>query len=114
MICCVDAGEWVRELRARHGLSQAQLAYRAQTSQQALSKIEHGVVSPSVETLARLASVVGEELVLGYEPRAVPFDDEQLRASVRRCASERLELAVGWNEFAGEIAVAGARAREQR
>jgi len=59
----------VCELRARHRLSQVQLAYRAGTSQQALSKIEHGVVSPSVETLARLAAAVGEELVLGHRQR---------------------------------------------
>jgi hypothetical protein len=71
------------------------------------------VVSPSVETLARLAAVVGEELARPQE-RAVPFEDEQLRASARRLVSERLELAVRWNEFAGEIAIAGARTREQQ
>jgi transcriptional regulator with XRE-family HTH domain len=102
------------ELRARHGLRQADLAYRAGTSQQAISRIEHGLVSPTIEMLARLAAACGEELVLGYKQRAVPFEDEQLRASIRRSASERLELAVGWNEFAGEIAIAGAKAREQR
>ena len=100
----------MRELRARHGLSQAQLAYRAQTSQQALSKIEHGVVSPSVETLVRLASVVGEELVLGYKPREVPFEEAQLRERARMAIGDRLRLAISWNKFAGEIAGKAAEA----
>jgi len=100
----------VRELRARHGLSQAQLAYRAQTSQQALSKIEHGVVSPSVETLARLASVVGEELVLGHRSREVPFEEAQLLERARMPIGDRLRLAISWNKFAGEIAGKAAEA----
>ena len=100
----MDAGEWVRELRERHGLTQAQLAYRAGTSQQALSKIEHGVVSPSVETLARLARVVGEELVLDHKPREVPFEEAQLLERVRMPIGDRLRLAISWNKFAGEIA----------
>jgi len=110
MICMMDAGEWVRELRERHHLSQAQLAYRAGTSQQALSKIEHGVVSPSIETLARLASVVGEELVLGHRSREVPFEEAQLLERARMPIGDRLRLAISWNKFAGEIAGKAAEA----
>jgi hypothetical protein len=40
----------------------------------------------------------------------VPFEDEQLRAGARRLVSERLELSVGWTEFAA----ARARERDQR
>jgi transcriptional regulator with XRE-family HTH domain len=101
-------------LRERHRLSQAQLAFRAGTTQQAISRIERGLVAPSVEMLGRLAAACGEELVLDSRPRAVPFEDAQLGARARRPASERLELAIGWNEFAGEVAVAGARARDGR
>jgi transcriptional regulator with XRE-family HTH domain len=108
-----DAGSWVRELRARHRLSQAALAYRAGTTQQAISRVEHGRVSPTVEMLARLAAACGEELVLDSQPREVPFDRDQLATAAASPIAERLERALSWNRFAGEIAAAGARARER-
>ena len=109
----MDAASFVRELRARHGLSQYALAYRAGTTQQAVSRIEHGRVSPTVEMLARLAAAVGEELVLDARPREVPFDPDQLATAAGSSMAERLERAMSWNLFAGEIAAAGARARER-
>ena len=109
----VDAAKFVRELRARHQLSQLALAYRAGTTQQAISRIEHGRVSPTVEMLARLAAAAGEELVLDAKPREVPFDPDQLAAAAASPIAERLERAMSWNRFAGEVAAAGARARER-
>jgi hypothetical protein len=109
----VDASSFVRELRARHGLSQLALAYRAGTTQQAISRIEHGRVSPTVEMLARLAAAAGEELVLDAKPRDVPFDPDQLAAAAASPIAERLERAMSWNRFVGEVAAAGARARER-
>jgi transcriptional regulator with XRE-family HTH domain len=109
----MDAASWVRELRARHELSQHALAYRAGTTQQAISRIEHGRVSPTVEMLARLAAAAGEELVLDSWPREVPFDPEQLATASASPMAERLERAMSWNLFAGEVAAAGARARER-
>ena len=100
--------------RACHHLSQAALAARVGSSQQALSRIENGSVSPSVDTLARLAAAVGEELQLDAVPRSIPFDDEQLATAAAAPMAERLERALSWNRFAGEIAAAGARARERR
>jgi transcriptional regulator with XRE-family HTH domain len=52
----VDVGGWVRALRERHRLTQGQLAHRAGTSQQAVSRIEAGEVSPSIAVLERLAA----------------------------------------------------------
>lgn len=109
----MDASSWVSELRARHGLSQAQLAYRAGTNQQAISRIEQGRVSPTVEMLARLAAATGEELLLDWRSREVPFDADQLQAANASPIAERLERALSWNRFAGEVAAAGARARER-
>lgn len=109
----MDVASFVRELRARHGLSQDALAYRAGTTQQAVSRIEHGRVSPTVEMLARLAAAVGEELVLDARRREVPFDRDQLATAAASPMAERLERAMSWNLFAGEIAAAGARARER-
>jgi len=107
----VNAGRWTEELRARHGLSQAQLAYRAGTSQQSISRIERGVVSPSVAFLERLAVACGEELVLGARAREVPFDPSQLDTIVAMSPEERPELSFSWNKLAGELTLAGTRAR---
>jgi transcriptional regulator with XRE-family HTH domain len=109
----MDAASLVRDLRARHGLSQSALAYRASTTQQAISRIEHGRVSPTVEMLARLATAVGEDLVLDARQRQVPFDSEQLARAAQSPMPERLERAMSWNLFAAEVAAAGARARER-
>lgn len=106
----MDATEVVRELRARHGLSQAALAYRAGTTQQAISRIEQGLVSPTLDMLARLAAACGEELVLAARPRGVPFEDAQLAEQARLSMSDRLELAISWDRFAGEITGAALKA----
>jgi transcriptional regulator with XRE-family HTH domain len=104
MMWRVNAGTLLREVRRRHGLSQTQLAYRAGTTQQAISRIEQGFVSPTVEMLTRLTAACGEELVLDAHPREIPFEPGQLAEQASLPISDRLELAVSWNEFAGEIA----------
>ena len=58
----MTAGELLRDARRRHRVTQKQLAARARTSQAAISRIERDVVSPSVETLAKLLDLLGEEL----------------------------------------------------
>ena len=50
----MTAGQLLREARERHGLTQRQLAIRARTSQAAISRIERGLVSPTIETLEKL------------------------------------------------------------
>jgi len=99
----VDVGGWVRALRERHGLTQGQLAYRAGTSQQAVSRIEAGEVSPSIAVLERLAASCGEQLVLGSCARELPFDEAQLAAHASMSIAERVQLASSWNRLAGEI-----------
>ena len=64
----MEPAELLRTVRRRHGLTQAQLAARARTSQAAISRIERGLVSPSVATLATLLDLMGEELALEARP----------------------------------------------
>ena len=64
----MTAGELLRDARRRHRVTQKQLAARARTSQAAISRIERDVVSPSVETLAKLLDLLGEELELDAKP----------------------------------------------
>jgi transcriptional regulator with XRE-family HTH domain len=87
-----SASTLVRDTRLRHGLSQQALARRARTTQRHISRIERDEISPTVETLARLMSAMGERLRL--EAVGGPRDnrrDEELRADLRDLsASERL------------------------
>jgi transcriptional regulator with XRE-family HTH domain len=87
----VNAGQLLREARKRHGLTQKQLAIRARTSQAAVSRIERGLVSPTIETLEKLLAMVNEELVL--EARALDWghDVTLLQQNLRRTPAERIE-----------------------
>ena len=55
-----SAAVLLRKARARHGISQRRLALRAGTSQDAISRIERGVESPTLERLAHLLMMLGE------------------------------------------------------
>ena len=52
-------GALVRKARARAGLSQRELAARAQTAQSVIARIELGHTSPTWETLSRLLRAAG-------------------------------------------------------
>lgn len=55
----MDARFVIREARKRAGLTQAELAARAGTTQSAIARWESGAVSPSVESLDRILSTCG-------------------------------------------------------
>jgi uncharacterized protein len=107
----VDAAELIKHARRRHGISQSTLAIRAGTDQAAISRIERGRVSPSVETVQRLLAAMGEDLKLTAEPMEREYDPLHLRAALERTPAERLELAISWNRLAGNLTDAGRRAR---
>jgi transcriptional regulator with XRE-family HTH domain len=56
--------ELLKQVRRRHGLTQADLARRAGTSQPVISAYERGLRDPSYETLRRLVEAAGERLEL--------------------------------------------------
>jgi transcriptional regulator with XRE-family HTH domain len=70
-----DPGALLAAVRKRHGLTQAQLAARAGTSQAAISRIERNAVSPSVSTLGQLLDLMGERLVLDAAEYRVLSDE---------------------------------------
>jgi transcriptional regulator with XRE-family HTH domain len=107
----VEPGDLVRERRLAHGLTQAQLARRAGTTQTALSRLERGELSPSVATLQRILFTLGETLELHAAPMVGDHDERHLADLLTRTPAERLELAMSWNRLAGEVAAAGRKAR---
>jgi transcriptional regulator with XRE-family HTH domain len=52
-------GPHLRALRIERGLTQAQLAERADTNTMFISKLERGVTTPTIGTLVRLARALG-------------------------------------------------------
>jgi transcriptional regulator with XRE-family HTH domain len=60
----------LRAVRRRQGLTQAELARRAGTSQPVISAYEGGHRDPTYDTLRRLVAAGGEQLQLGAQPRS--------------------------------------------
>lgn len=108
----MDTGELIRNARERHGLSQRRLALRAGTDQAAISRIERGETSPTIETLERLLAAMGERLSLRPEPLKRDYDPLHMRATLRRTPEDRLRLAILWNRLAGRLSQAGRRAHD--
>jgi uncharacterized protein len=58
----VSAAKLIRDVRRRRGLTQAQLARRAGTTQPVISAYEHGRRDPGYEMLRKLVEAAGERL----------------------------------------------------
>lgn len=83
----VLVGEVLRRARVDAGLSQAEVARRAATSQSAVSAYERGLKSPSVATLQRLLAATGHTLQLRLGARSVAAD---LSGPVGRLLHDRM------------------------
>jgi transcriptional regulator with XRE-family HTH domain len=92
----MDAGTLLREARRRHGVTQAQLAARARTSQAAISRIERGLVSPSVGTLATLLDLLGEELELSARPLDYGHDRTLVQENLKYSPDARIARQASW------------------
>jgi transcriptional regulator with XRE-family HTH domain len=107
MRCSPSASTLLRAARARHGISQRRLALRAGTSQDAISRIERGVESPTLERLTHLLMVLGERVEIDAVP-AVGAEHDVAGLTAR----ERLREAASWNLVATKLEIAGAQARK--
>ena len=63
--------ERLRAARERSGMTQAELASRIGSTQPAIARLEAGGVTPSLETLRRIAAALGLELVVELRTRRV-------------------------------------------
>jgi transcriptional regulator with XRE-family HTH domain len=93
----VNTATFLREARLRAGLTQRELARRADVPQPAISRIERGHVSPRLETLDTLLRSCGMALDLVERPgRGV--DRTLIRERLRLPMVERARLAaLEWN-----------------
>jgi uncharacterized protein len=64
----MEPAQVIRAVRRRQGLTQAELARRAGTSQPVISAYEHGRRDPTYETLRKLVEAGGERLHVDAGP----------------------------------------------
>ena len=107
----MDPAELLRTVRTRRGLTQATLARRAGTTQTAISRLESGGRSPTIDTLRRLLQVMGEDLDLDARPLRADHDPAHLRAERALTPARRLERAFAWMRLNSAIQAAARRPR---
>lgn len=89
----MDPAATLRDARHRAGLTQAELARRAGTSQATISAYENGHKEPSVQTLSRLLAATGSRLVAERVEFHETRRDELDHARNARILSQVLGLA---------------------
>lgn len=89
-------GEFLRGVRTAYGISQAELATRANTTQSAISRIESGKVSPSFDTLRELLRMLSADLKLGASARDTGVDLTLNERNFEISPAERVEKGLGW------------------
>jgi transcriptional regulator with XRE-family HTH domain len=92
----LEPGRLLREARVRHGLTQERLARRAGTTQSAISRVEKERGSPTIQTLAELLRLMGEDLVLKVEPRDAGIDRTLVDERLQMNEGERLDYGVAF------------------
>jgi transcriptional regulator with XRE-family HTH domain len=95
-------GELVREARRRAGLTQAELAVRAGTTQSAIARLESGRTSPSLEQVERLMRLCGFQLII----ELAPYDDSdivQAEARLGQMPQRRIEHMQAGAKFASQL-----------
>lgn len=79
-----------------YGISQGELATRANTTQSAISRIESGKVSPSFDTLRELLRLLSVDLVLEAAPRDTGVDLTLNEQNFGYSPAARVERGLGW------------------
>jgi transcriptional regulator with XRE-family HTH domain len=93
-------GELLKAARRRRGVSQAQLAIRAGTTQSAISRIESGRVSPTFATVQSLLDLLGEELTVASRRPESGIDLTLNERNLRLSAADRLRQGL---RFADQV-----------
>ncbi|MGH2829698.1 MAG: helix-turn-helix domain-containing protein [Vicinamibacterales bacterium] len=76
-----ELGGRVRNLREQHGVSQSELARRIGSTQPSIARLEAGGVTPSLETLDRIATAFGLDLIVRFDQEKRPSGGKRSRRS---------------------------------
>ena len=89
-------GQLISRIRQERGLTQAQFAKRLGTSQSAVNRIEQGKQNLSLETIARVSTVLGRGIVT-LNPNAIGFEIEgghELHGEITMKSSKNAAVAL--------------------
>jgi len=87
-------GKNIKFLRKNKGLTQAVLAEKANISIIFLSSIERGAKYPKVDTLARIANILGVEVFELFKGDLVPSDSKELITHLSKDITKKLNSAL--------------------
>jgi len=104
-----DTASLLREARLAAGLTQAELARRASTSQPAVASYEGGKRTPGLSTLTRLLAACGRELALETRPGPPPAAPRSVEEILRACRDSLLAAAA--HHGVRDVRVFGSTAR---
>jgi len=89
----VEPSDLIRQARESQGLTQAELAFRAGTSQQTISRLERGGEDPTWGRLRTLLLALGRRPTLSTEPLPHQLDPRDLDYAQALSVDDRLEGA---------------------
>jgi len=84
------AADLVRRMRKEAGMTQAELARRAGTTQSAIARLEAEGANPRLGTLERVMSATGHRLELSLAPKPPDVDETMIAANLRLSPAQRL------------------------
>jgi transcriptional regulator with XRE-family HTH domain len=84
------AATLIRQARTDAGLSQAELAAGAGTTQSAIARLERAGSNPTLDTLSDVLAAAGYRVELSSVPERTPVDLAQLRARRALTPGQRL------------------------
>ena len=104
----------IREARKRAGITQAELARRANTTQSVISRLERGATTPSLETISDLVRACGFDLNVRMGRTDNDHDWGLLQMNLQLSPTQRVEKARKALRFAEDLREAGRKARAAR
>src|SRR5712691_4982908 len=78
--------------RLAAGLTQSELAARIGTTQSAIARLESGTITPTVETLSRLADVVGLRFEIAPNSGLTAHETKKTKPTMQRLRARRTEI----------------------
>ncbi|MDR2143535.1 MAG: helix-turn-helix domain-containing protein [Treponema sp.] len=87
-------GQTIKFLRAKRGLSQAELAEKADMSITFLSTIERGIKFPMPDILSKLAKALDVEVFELFKADLVPQDNKELVSKLSEDMAKSVNLAM--------------------
>ncbi len=106
-----SAAVLVRDVRMRRGMTQRQLAIRAATTQSAISRIERGAESPTIERLEQILLAMGVHLELQTATMNAWADPAEVATFATLTPTERLRHGIAASHSASKMHQAGVRRR---